>query len=71
MNGADMDLRALADTELDELRIDVAVEQERRANLAAIPEQIKELAEKFRDGGGDEGALIGALTPEQEAALDT
>ena len=65
-----MDLRALADTELDELRIDVAVEQERRANLAAIPEQIKELAEKFRDGGGDEGALIGALTPEQEAALN-
>ena len=65
-----MDLRALADTELDELRIDVAVEQERRANLAAIPEQIKELAEKFRDGGGDEDALIGALTPEQEAARD-
>ena len=64
-----MDLRELADTELDELRIDVAIEQERRANLAAIPEQIKELAEKFRDGGGDEGALIGALTPEQVAAL--
>ena len=66
-----MDLRALTDDELDDLRIDVAVEQERRANLAAIPEQIKELAEKFRDGGGDEGTLIGALAPEQEAALDT
>ena len=66
-----MDLKELTDTELDELRIDVAIEQERRANLAAIPEQIKELAEKFRDGGGDEGALIGALAPEQEAALDT
>ena len=71
MNGADMDLRALTDDELDGLRIDVAIEQERRANLAAIPEQIKELAEKFRDGGGDEDALMGALTSEQDAALDT
>ena len=65
-----MDLRTLTADELDALRIDVAIEQERRANLAAIPEQIKELAEKFRDGGGDEDALIGALTPEQEAALN-
>lgn len=65
-----MDLKALTADELDALRIDVAIEQERRANLAAIPEQIKELAEKFRDGGGDEDALIGALTPEQEAALE-
>ena len=65
-----MDLRTLTADELDALRIDVAIEQERRANLAAIPEQIKELAEKFRDGGGDEDALIGVLTPEQEAALN-
>lgn len=65
-----MDLRTLDDDELNQLRRDVLIEQERRANLAAIPEQIKELAEKFRDGGGDEDALIGALTPEQEAALN-
>lgn len=65
-----MNLRTLTSGELDALRIDVLTEQERRENLAAIPEQIKELAEKFRDGGGDEGALIGALTPEQVAALE-
>ena len=66
-----MDLKSLTDGELDECRRTVLAEQERRANLAAIPDQIKELAEKFRDGGGDEQVLADALTPEQEAALDT
>ena len=65
-----MDLRELTETELDAHRIAVAVECERRANLAAIPEQIEHLAKVFRDGGGDEDALIDALTPEQEAALN-
>lgn len=37
-------------------------EQERRANLAAIPEQIEQLAKVYRDGGGDEQALTDALT---------
>lgn len=64
-----MNLSELTDTELDAHRVAVAVECERRANLAAIPEQIKELAEKFRDGGGDEQELTDALTPEQIAAL--
>lgn len=66
-----MDLKALSTEELDALRIDVLTEQERRANLAAIPEQIEQLAKVYRDGGGDEDALIGALAPEQDAALDT
>ena len=65
-----MNLRELTDEELDAYRVAVAVECERRANLAAIPEQIKELAEKFRDGGGDEDTLQDALTPEERAALD-
>ena len=65
-----MDLTTLTDEQLDAHRRSVLIEQERRANLAAIPEQIKELAEKFRDGGGDEEALQDALTPEQVAALD-
>lgn len=69
MNGADMNLRELTDTELDARRIAVAVECERRANLAAIPEQIEALAKVYRDGGGDEQALTDALTPEQVAAL--
>ena len=42
MNGAGMNLRELTDEELDAYRIAVATECERRANLAAIPEQIKE-----------------------------
>ena len=63
-----IDIDGLDDAALDQLRRRVLAEQERRANLAAIPDQIKELAEKFRDGGGDEDALIGALTPEQALA---
>ena len=70
MNGADMDLKALTDEDLDGLRVGVAVEQERRANLAAIPEQIEQLAKVYREGGGDEQALTAALTPEQVAALE-
>ena len=66
-----MDLTTLTDEQLDDHRRAVLIEQERRANLEAIPEQIKELAEKFRDGGGEEQALADALTPEQVAARDT
>lgn len=65
-----MDLRTLDDDELNQLRRDVLIEQERRVNLAQIPEQIASLAKTYRDGGGDEQALADALTPEQEAALD-
>lgn len=66
-----MDLKTLSDDDLDQLRRDVLVEQERRANLAAIPEQIAAMAKTYREGGGDEQALTDALTPEQAAALDT
>ena len=66
-----MDLTTLTDEQLDDHRRAVLVEQERRANLAAIPEQIEQLAKVYRDGGGDEQALTDALTPEQVAALDT
>ena len=63
-----MELKDLDDDALDALRRDVLIEQERRTNLAAIPEQIATLARTFRDGGGDEQALTDALTPDQ---LDT
>ena len=49
-----MDFKDMTDTDLDELRRGVLKERERRANLAAIPDQIRDLAGKFRDGGGDE-----------------
>lgn len=65
-----MDLTALTDDQLDDHRRAVLTEQERRENLAAIPEQIEALAKVFRDGGGDERALTDALTPEQVAALE-
>lgn len=66
-----MDLRTLSDDDLDQMRRDVLIEQERRANLAHIPEQVRALAQTFRDGGGDEQALADALSPEQAAALHT
>lgn len=61
--------RDWTDEKLDEHRRAILTEQERRANLAAIPEQIEQLARVYRDGGGDEQALTDALTPEEQAAL--
>ena len=63
-----MDLKSLTDDELDGCRRAVLCEQERRANLAQIPEQIAAMAQVYREGGGDEQALADALTPEQEAS---
>lgn len=59
-----------SDDALDEHRRAIINEQERRANLAQIPEQIEQLAKTYRDGGGDEQTLTDALTPEQVAALE-
>lgn len=56
-----MDLKALDDGDLDGLRIAVLQEQERRENLAAIPDQIAVMAKLYRDGGGDEAALAEAI----------
>lgn len=58
------DVRDLDDTQLGALRQVVLAEQERRANLAAIPAQIADLADKYRHGGGDEQSLTDALTPD-------
>ena len=65
-----MDLTTLTDEQLDDHRRAVLIEQERRAKLAQLPEQIGQLAKVYRDGGGDEGALQDALTPEQIAELN-
>lgn len=48
-----MELKNLTDEQLDTLRTDVAIEQERRQALATIPDQIVELKEKFLAGGGN------------------
>ena len=65
-----MDLNEMDDS-LDDLRRAVLAEQERRANLSVIPEQIAAMAKTYRDGGGDEERLQDALTPEQIEALRT
>lgn len=56
------DPRELTDDDLDQLRRDVTAEQERRDNLARIPEDIAVMAAKFREGGGEESALTDAIS---------
>lgn len=51
---------------LDTLRRDVAAEQERRENLARIPEQVAELARTYAAGGGDPDDLRAVIdAPDQ------
>ena len=56
-----MDYKTLTDEQLDEARQAILVEQERRANLAQIPETIQELATKYTEGGGDREELLKAV----------
>lgn len=53
-----MNLHDLTDEDLDTLRTDVAIEQERRQALATIPGQINVLKDKFLAGGGDPAELV-------------
>lgn len=65
-----MDFTGMTDADVDALHRDVTSEQQRRAVLSGIPQQIAELAAEYRDKGGDDAALHDAITPEQAAALD-
>jgi len=56
-----MDFKTLTDEQLDEARQAILIEQERRANLAQIPETIKELSAKYKDGGGNQEELLKAV----------
>lgn len=56
-----MDLKTLTDDELEQHRVDVLTEQERRANLAEIPRQIAQLAQTYAAGGGDRAVLTAAI----------
>lgn len=58
-----MDYKTLTDEQLDEARQAIMIEQERRANLAQIPESIADLAAKFTEGGGSREELLKALDP--------
>ena len=58
-----MDLTALSAGDLDQLREDVASEQERRRNLARIPDAIADLARAYAASGGDCAELVEAVQP--------
>lgn len=53
-----MDLENLTDQQLDDHRRDVLQEIERRENLALIPDKIRELRDKYFEGGGDPKNLV-------------
>ncbi|MGP6170635.1 hypothetical protein ACTU6V_05440 [Microbacterium sp. A204] len=57
-----MDLTELTDEDLDQHRLDVLNELERRANLAAIPSQVAQLAQTYTAAGGNPADLEAALT---------
>lgn len=62
-----MDYTQLSDEQLDQERIKILTEQERRANLAHIPEQISDLSRTYREGGGDPDLLVQAVAGEIDA----
>ena len=52
-----MNLNELSDDDLDNLRVDVLIEEERRQARDQIPAQIADLTARFIDAGGDPAAL--------------
>lgn len=67
-------IKDLTDDELDAHRVAVLIEQERRAKLAQLPDDLAAMARDAAAAGCDRGELIervtDALTTEQVAALD-
>lgn len=57
-----MDLRTLTDDELEQHRVDVLTEQERRQRLATAPQQVTQIATAYIADGGDLTALTQAVT---------
>lgn len=56
-----IDLTQYDDTDLDTLRVEILTEQERRANQARIPAEVAQLAQRYKDGGGDTADLTAAI----------
>lgn len=57
-----MDLTTYTNAELDQLRLDVLNEQERRKRLVTIPATITTLADQYVVSGGDRADLSNAVT---------
>lgn len=68
-----LDLTTLTDEQLDDHRRCVLIEQERRAKLAQLPDQLAAMARDAASAGCDRDELLervtDALTTEQIAAL--
>lgn len=68
-----MDLSTLGDDELDDLRRGILAEQERRAKVADLPDQLAAMTRDAVAAGCDPNVIRervdDALTPEQIAAL--
>lgn len=69
-----MDLTTLTDEQLDEHRRTVLIEQERRAKIAQLPDQLADMARDAVAAGCDPDTIRervdDALTPEGQTALD-
>ena len=67
-----MDLSTLTDDQLDARRIAVLTEQERRAKLAELPDQLAGMARDAAEAGCDRDELLervtDALTTDEETA---
>jgi len=57
-----MDLTTLTDEELDQLRIDVLNEQERRQIEATYPAQIEEMSARYKRATGEASPPVDAAT---------
>lgn len=57
-----MDLTTMTEDDLAQMRLDVLREQERRARLAAIPEQVAAAADAWREAGRDPQELVDSIT---------
>lgn len=62
------DLKTLDQEQLEQLRIDVLNEIERRSNLESIPNQVKQLADTYVGGGGNREDLVAAVNDESRLA---
>ena len=67
-----MDLTTLSDEQLDARRRAVLIEQERRAKLAQLPDQLADMARDAASAGCDRDELLervaDALTTDEETA---
>ena len=56
----------LTDEDLDDLRVEVLIEQERRQARDKIPAKIADLTQRYIDAGGDPNDLLFIATNEKD-----